>query len=912
MQIPREPTHYKIPLMFLFLLYFLLFLPTLLSNQIPFFMDIVTQFFPIKAYIGEQWQRLRFPLWNPTYYGGVPLLANPQWGVLYPGNFPFFFCRTGWMFTLTLVLHALVAAYGVWLLARRFSCSLCCLLAPLVFLFGGYLWAHYAFGAYLLTLAWMPFILWAYDRFLADQRSVHIIVAGVLSGGLLLAGAPQLAFYFFMAFIFVALFYPIINRHSLWYSIRFLLLSALVGCCIALPQIFAIIESSNEIGRQSGLALAEILPGTLSTRQYPAVFLGGTSPGIEDAETTAYLGFPALFLLLIGLVHIISAPRRERLFTYAILSLILLIFASRILAPLLYHFFPFYAKFHDPKRVLGVVMIFFPMIIVRGAEILLLERSTLRKHLFTGISCIILFLLLMILFQQKQHFTQFPLGVSQLGWINLPAFIHPIYLSLIFLLLMFIIFGVHTLIRKNRVPFFLTACISLILLLDLSHFAFRRIDIKMVPAKWLFSNNLVPASLLATQSTYRYITYDSTLNFSYDYLREDFPCLLLPNCGSYYGLQDFQGYDPWKPERYVRYLALLNRGFIVPYQRHFGLVRNLWWSPLLQRACVKFIIGDAGNYYLPLFPPAALLPSKDITKQLEQIIKSKKLTLTFSFNARESAIERELLLIKILRLDGSAELELILGNTPDSFQHVQGQGEIVNRTFTSKPFSPGSKIHTYKWEIESKKPMICAAVSVVNLSKRHPVWLYHLAFKPEDTPNQFSLISGDNNLSCAVWELQDYVFPVISFARSAMVASSLTESEQLLAGLGHNSADTVIIEDIWRQIGNARYLTFSPEAQITSLDYRGSYIKVEVENLNAPALLVVRQAYFKHWRANVDGKSTFTFPADLMFLGIYVPAGAKQVEIYYLPLWLTPVLVFSFLCLMATVFLIFKKFKAKE
>ncbi|MCX7766649.1 MAG: hypothetical protein N2246_08110, partial [Candidatus Sumerlaeia bacterium] len=438
-----EFKNFKIPLIILFLFYFLLFVPALVSNQIPFFMDIVTQFFPIKSYIGEQWQKLRFPLWNPTYYGGVPLLANPQWGVLYPGNFPFFFWRTGWMFTLTLVLHALVASYGVWLLARRFSRSFCCFFAPLVFLFGGYLWAHYAFGAYILTLAWMPFIFWAYDRFLVDHRRVHIILAGILSGGLLLAGAPQLAFYFFMAFIFVAIFYPVVNQHSLWHSIRFLLFSTLIGCSIALPQIFAIIDSGSEIGRKSGLALTEILPGTLSIRQYVQVFLGGTSLGIEDAETTAYLGFPAMFFLLIGFVHIISAPRRERLFIYAILSLLLLIFASRILAPLLYRFFPLYAHFHDPKRVLGIVMIFLPLFIVRGAEAVLLQRNNLRKHLFTASTCVILFLLLMVLFQKKQYFTAFSLGFTQLGWINLPTIIHPSYLSLSLLLLMFIIYGVQ-------------------------------------------------------------------------------------------------------------------------------------------------------------------------------------------------------------------------------------------------------------------------------------------------------------------------------------------------------------------------------------------------------------------------------------------------------------------------------------
>ncbi|MCX7766690.1 MAG: YfhO family protein, partial [Candidatus Sumerlaeia bacterium] len=324
---------------------------------------------------------------------------------------------------------------------------------------------------------------------------------------------------------------------------------------------------------------------------------------------------------------------------------------------------------------------------------------------------------------------------------------------------------------------------------------------------------------------------------------------------------------------------------------------------LRHRACVKFGIGNAGNYYLPLLPPVVLLYEKDITKQLEKILPSQKISIAFSLTATEPVIEKELLLVKVMGLDGSPELELILGNTQDGFQ--QRRGEIINRTLTTSPLTPNSRIHTYKWVVDLKNPVNCSTVSVVNLSRRHYVWINHIAFKPENSLNQFSLISPNSNSPTAVWELQNYVFPLLSFARNAVVASSMSESAELLAELQY-STDTVVIEDIWRKGSSAKHLTFPTNAKITTVEYRDGYIQAEVETGDSPCLLMMRQAYFKHWRAKVDGKPVATFPADLMFLGIYVPAGAKQVELYYLPFWLIPVLVFSSLSLVVAIFLCLK------
>lgn len=885
----------------LFTFYVLLFLPSLLANQIPYFMDIITTFFPIKAYIGTLYQSFQIPLWNPTYFGGVPLLANPQWGALYPGNFPFFFCRTGWMFTLTLVLHALFGAYGIWLLCRRFSPSPFSPIAPLIFLFGGYLWAHYAFGAYILAIAWMPFIFLSYDCYLSTGRFSWVLLAGVLIGFLLLSGAPQLTFYFFIAFIFISILSFLASGS--WFLVRrsflFFAISTAVGIIIALPQIVTIIDGMRETGRHRELKLAEILPGALSARQYVAVFLGGTGAFFEDAETTAYFGMPALFILLLGLVKTLSSPKGERLFIYASLSLILLLFASRILAPILYHFFPFYAKFHDPKRILGIVMLFFPLIAVRGAEFLFSERNISgKKRVYYLISAFFL-LLLLIFLNGKNSFYHPVKDFLQLGWIKVPFSLPPFWLSLFLLFLLFLLYLFFRVKSSVHIIWIL-----LILLIDLCYFAFSRIDVKMIAAHKVFNKNLVPPELLIDKSKYRFITYDPTLNYSYDYLRKDFPQLIMPDGASFHQLEDFQGYDPWKPKRYEQYLQLLNEGFVVPWRRHFGLVRNLWWSPLLQRACVKYVIGDAGNYHLPLYPPDLLLPKKSLSLRNERVVKTKKLLLTFITQATPK--EKNLLSLKVQNPGGEELIDLILGNTAEGFSSIGN--EVSRKVLTETRLEIRANFAIYTWDIEFKDQEALAAISAQNLSAEHNVLITDLAFQPVDTNNRFSLIAGDEDSPTALWELQGFVFPIMGFSPKAVVAHSTTEAGQLLEKISQSTTETVVIEDIKGLLGREELLTFSPEARIISERYKSGKITAEIDTAEKPALLILRQGYSRHWRGEIDGEPHPIFPCDLMFCALIVPPEAKQIVFHYLPLWLPFLLILSGLCL-ATIFILLLRAK---
>ena len=54
-----------------------------------------------------------FPLWNPYIYGGHPLLASLQPGVLYPLNWPLIFLPFDAAFNWIIALHSRLPGYSV-------------------------------------------------------------------------------------------------------------------------------------------------------------------------------------------------------------------------------------------------------------------------------------------------------------------------------------------------------------------------------------------------------------------------------------------------------------------------------------------------------------------------------------------------------------------------------------------------------------------------------------------------------------------------------------------------------------------------------------------------------------------------------------------------------------------------------
>ncbi len=305
-------------------LFLLVLLPTLLQTpalwraEAPEFMDVLTTFYPIRTHAARLLADAQPPLWNRSVYAGVPLLANPQWGLLYPGHWPFLLAPNARVFTAINIAHIAWLGIGVFIWLRRAlqrskqeKPMAGPLLGGLLIQLGGWTWAHLAFGAYLQAAAWMPWTLWAFARGLEAwerasgrwTRSVWLWAAGGGLAGAMqwLVGAPQLALYCQAGAVFYILLTGWMRRprrRSFGMALLWVLVAEATALGLSAPQWMTSHSFMLECERQSGLSQAEVAAGAVSLRGLTQAWVGGTGRPFEDAEQILYPGWLALALAL--------------------------------------------------------------------------------------------------------------------------------------------------------------------------------------------------------------------------------------------------------------------------------------------------------------------------------------------------------------------------------------------------------------------------------------------------------------------------------------------------------------------------------------------------------------------------------------------------------------------------------------
>lgn len=142
----------------------LFYADVLLGRRAFFFRDTFQANEPQRRLLAAALREGRLPWWNPLAHAGVPFLADSSTATLYPLNLPYAVLDFDAWFQGSIVLHFLIAAAGVLLLAwtwgwRPVSCAVTALAfgfsTPLVLLSGNIMY---------LGVAWMPFHLAALTR----------------------------------------------------------------------------------------------------------------------------------------------------------------------------------------------------------------------------------------------------------------------------------------------------------------------------------------------------------------------------------------------------------------------------------------------------------------------------------------------------------------------------------------------------------------------------------------------------------------------------------------------------------------------------------------------------------------------------------------------------------------------------
>ncbi len=310
-------------------------------------------------------------MWNPYLFQGVPFLANQQTAVLYPPNalYLLFSPETG--LALSIALHFIWGALGVYVLARRVVCLVypAAIGSAIVFSLSGFLGAQVGHVNQVNAAVWLPWVFLAAHHVYSGRSVRWATALSCLLALQFLAGHAQPSY---MTLVAVMLYWlgravwdwlgfagyrpaffsanvpaapsPSIGSRSSsapawfvavkhWYSQ--LLWRPVVALCLlggafagtaalAAPQVLPMLQLTHHSIRQGGLSYHEATAFSLSPRE----FLVGMLPTPDGfVSTDEFFGFIGIFAICLGLLAIVATFRRPVTWGFAGLALVGLLLA---------------------------------------------------------------------------------------------------------------------------------------------------------------------------------------------------------------------------------------------------------------------------------------------------------------------------------------------------------------------------------------------------------------------------------------------------------------------------------------------------------------------------------------------------------------------------------------------------------
>jgi len=276
--------------------------------------DLRTLYYPLMQYGFGLLRHGTLPLWNPYQSCGVPFLADPSIGFLYPLYLPFLFLPTALALDLDLALHLAIAGFGMCLLARHLGLTRGpAIVAGLVYAYQGSVMTRVAYPSFLVSIAAMPLIFLLVDRALLAPSRRRCAALAALLGAAFLGGYVQLIYFTALALLpFVATRMIVLGRERGVAAVAAgagTLAGALaLGVGVALVRIVPAIDFLRQSWRPPGglsIEMASVmsvdplsfLRGSLS----PAAQLAPAAPWMLYALRESCVGPLPLALALLGL-----------------------------------------------------------------------------------------------------------------------------------------------------------------------------------------------------------------------------------------------------------------------------------------------------------------------------------------------------------------------------------------------------------------------------------------------------------------------------------------------------------------------------------------------------------------------------------------------------------------------------------
>ena len=299
-------------------------------------------------------------LWEPGILLGYPLYADPNQQLWYPLAR---LAASPQLYNAFAVAPFPIAAFGVWGFVRSITrSSICGIVAGFVFALGGFMISHAGHLMISHPAAWAPYVFWSIEVQRRD-RSALALVGGSLAIGLCaVSGQPQV-----LAFtLALAATYAIVSGGSAIggprrFAVGILLMLAIgigLGCVQLVPEARITTDSTRaSIGLAdynvleipaSQLAMRAVFPYALGVTRLAGYPYSGADLGTFTEDTIA-VGVAALFLAVLSLASVGRDRRITYWFGIATLALVLAVGDATPL-PTITHALPAYGLLRIPGR----------------------------------------------------------------------------------------------------------------------------------------------------------------------------------------------------------------------------------------------------------------------------------------------------------------------------------------------------------------------------------------------------------------------------------------------------------------------------------------------------------------------------------------------------------------------------------
>jgi hypothetical protein len=379
---------------------FLAFPEIIFGGQTLYRTDISWIHYSGHIFMANEWLAGRVPLWDPYRQAGMPMLAEPQIGVLYPLRALFLSPLSPSLeLSLFILLHFPLAALFTYILARSLQLSqTAATLSGLVFGFGGFLMAQVSNVNIMTGAVWLPLALYAIIQATRRRSWLAALLAGLPLTLQILTAHSQIVFYTLITTAGYGLYRlavdflagPPPRRHNPRYALQTgLLVAAAIatGLLLAAPQLLPSSELLQFTLRSQDRGLGLLTENSLHPLMWlnlilPSAFgnnVIGFKGGDPFQEVFTYTGFIPLLLAVVGL----RAWRRpdQRFFLLLLAGAIVLALGDHTpLYRYVIQYLPGFDLFRIPARWLMVVTLALAVLAGFGLD-MLLEKGLSRRAL---------------------------------------------------------------------------------------------------------------------------------------------------------------------------------------------------------------------------------------------------------------------------------------------------------------------------------------------------------------------------------------------------------------------------------------------------------------------------------------------------------------------------------------------------